>query len=511
VGDLDERIGGRVLVLALSLAVDARAHPFEAEIYGHEGLLTVDAQRVELAYTVEVPTRPLMEEMARFLGPEKHRADDEDNQRFTEQQLSSLESGLALEVDGHRVPWTRLPDDRPSGVGDRRFVVFALRLEAPLESGAHDLRIVDGNFRGLEGVYRWDVSIAERLAIAGSSLYQVDGERLVEDRSGEWHADERDRELFLRVVPDEGFEARLNRWIETWSGRTPEPFRPGRDRLAEVHANPLRHFLEGELDARVAVLGVVLSIVLGALHAFSPGHGRTLVAAYLLGPRQTIGHAFWLALIVTITHTASVAALGLAALALSAEMDPAAFLPWTELLSGIVVAAIGVRLLWARLGAGHGHEHAGGGTGCVEHVHHVHDHAAHPADEEAHAAEHARAIADAGAQWKNLVALGMSGGLVPCPGAMVILLTALSVHRVGFGLVLVGAFSLGLGVVLFAIGSLIVSLGGRLRPRQRSGFAIRILPVASAVAVAGIGLALALAGVQSLMTQPRSSGSEAVP
>jgi nickel/cobalt exporter len=500
-----------VLAVALSLALDARAHPFEAEIYGHAGNLTVDVDRVELAYTAEVPTRPLMQEMAEFLGPEKRRADDEDNRRFTEQQLASLSSGLSLEVDGQRVPWKRLPDDRPSGVGDRRFVVFALRLEAPLEAGAHELRVVDGNFRGLQSVYRWDVDVAAQLAIEESSLYDVEGERLVEDRSGDWHADERDREVTLRVVPDDGWEARLNRKIEAWSGRTMEPLRPGRERLAEVHGNPLRHFLEGEIDARVAVLGVAFSIVLGALHAFSPGHGRTLVAAYLLGPRQTIGHAFWLAVIVTITHTASVAALGLAALALSAETDPAAFLPWTELLSGIVVAAIGGRLLWARLGSGHTHEHPAGGTDCVEHVHHVHDHAAHPADEEAHAAEHARAIADAGAHWRSLVALGMSGGLVPCPGAMVILFTALSVHRVGFGLVLVGAFSLGLGIVLFAIGSLIVTVGGRIGPRRKSRFAIRVLPVASAVAVAGIGVAIALAGVQSLVTQRPSPATEAAP
>jgi ABC-type nickel/cobalt efflux system permease component RcnA len=500
-----------VLALALSLALDARAHPFEAEIYGHSGMLTVDAQRVLLAYTVEVPTRPLMEEMAQFLGPGKLRADDEDNRRFTEQQLATLESGLSLEVDGLRVPWRRVPDARPTGVGDRRFVVFALSLEAPLEPGGHDLLVVDGNYRGLQGVYEWDVSIAEPLAIAESSLYKVAGGRLVEDRSGEWHIDERDRELSVRVVPDDGFEARLNRKIEAWSGRTPEPFRPGRERLAEVHGNPLRLFVEGDVDARVAVLGIAFAVVLGALHAFSPGHGRTLVAAYLLGPRQTIGHAFWLAVIVTITHTASVAALGLAALALRAGTDPAAFLPWTELLSGIVVAVIGVRLLWARLGTGHTHEHPAGDTDCAEHVHHVVDHAAHPVDEEAHAAEHARAIADAGAHWRSLVALGMSGGLVPCPGAMVILLTALSVHRAGFGLVLVTAFSLGLGIVLFVLGSLIVSVGGRIGPRRKSRFALRVLPVASAVAVAGIGLAIALAGVQSVVAQRASSGTEAGP
>jgi nickel/cobalt transporter (NicO) family protein len=500
-----------VFAVALSLALDARAHPFEAEIYGHEGVVTVDVDRLELAYAVEVPTRPLMEEMARFLGPEKRRADDGDNARFTELQLASLERAITLEVDGRRVPWKRLPTEGPNGVGDYRFVLFALRLEAPLEPGAHDLRIVDGNFPGQQGVYRWDVQVAEPLAIARSSLYQVEDERLVEDRSGEWHADERDRELTLRVVPDEGFEARLNRRIEAWSGKEPEQFRPGRERLAEVHGNPLALFLDGELDARVTIVAVAFSLVLGALHAFSPGHGRTLVAAYLLGPRQTVRHAFWLALIVTITHTASVAALGLGALALSAGTDPASFLPWTELASGIVVAAIGGRLLWARLGAGRTHEHPAGATGCEEHVAHVHDHAAHPADEEAHAAEHARAIADAGAHWRNLVALGMSGGLVPCPGAMVILLTALSVQRIGFGLVLVGAFSLGLGAVLFAIGSLIVTLGARIRPRRRSSFSLRVLPVASAVAVAGIGIAIAIAGAESLLAQRASSASEAPP
>jgi nickel/cobalt transporter (NicO) family protein len=499
-----------VLAAALTLALPARAHPFEAEIYGHRGALAVDVDRVELTYTVEVPTRPLFEEMRRFIGPDKARMDETDNERFTALQLASLESGLVLEVDGRRVPWRRLPTEEPNGVGDYRFVMFALRVDAPLEPGSHDLRILDGNFPDLQGVYEWDVRIAESLAIVQSSLYDVEGERLVADRSGDWHADEKYREVTLTVAPEEGFEARLDRKIEAWSGKTTEHFRAGKDRLAGVHRNPLAVFLDGELDAGVVILGLAFSVVLGALHAFSPGHGRTLVAAYLLGPRQTIRHAFWLALIVTITHTASVAALGLGALALSARADPAAFLPWTELVSGIVVAAIGGRLLWARLGTARPHEHTHGEPGCSEHVGHVHDHAAHPADEDAHAADHARAIAEAGAQWRSLVALGMSGGLVPCPGAMVILLTALSLHRVGFGLVLVGAFSLGLGLVLFAIGSLIVTLGHRVRPRPKSRFALRVLPVASAVAVTGIGLAITLRGVQAVMAQRASGDVEEV-
>ncbi len=399
---------------------------------------------MELAYAVEVPTRPLMEEMRRFLGPEKTQADDADNVRFTNAQLASLERGLSLEVDGREVTWKRLPAEGPNGVGDYRFVAFALRLEAALAPGAHDLRIADRNFAGLPGVYRWDVRIAEPLAIAGSNLYEVENERLVEDRRG--------RVARRRGLPRGDPPRRAARRVRGVArsqdrvrgrGRRSSDFRPGNERLAEVHRNPLALFLDGALDARVVVLGLAFSIVLGALHAFTPGHGRTLVAAYLLGPRQTIRHAFWLALIVTVTHTASVAALGLGALALSSRADPAAFLPWTELVSGLVVAAIGGRLLWARIGVGRAHEHASGGEGCAHHAGHVHDHAAHPADEEAHATEHARAIADAGAQWRNLVALGMSGGLVPCPGAMVILLTALSLHRVGFGLVLVGAFSLG--------------------------------------------------------------------
>jgi hypothetical protein len=94
---------------------------------------------------------------------------------------------------------------------------------------------------------------------------------------------------------------------------------------------------------------------------------------------------------------------------------------------------------------------------------------------------------------------------------MVILLAALSVHRVGFGLLLVGTFSLGLGAMLFAIGSLVVTLGARIRPRHRGQFSLRVLPVAGAVAVTGIGLAIAVAGAEDVLAQRASPRAEVAP
>jgi ABC-type nickel/cobalt efflux system permease component RcnA len=190
------------------------------------------------------------------------------------------------------------------------------------------------------------------------------------------------------------------------------------------------------------LLALGLAFLLGALHALSPGHGKTLVAAYLVGSRGHPRHAVLLGLTVTTTHVAAVFALGLVALVATERALPDRVLPWLEVASALLVAALGAFMLLGRLRALllHRLAHAQGTE---------HDHAHHPGHD-----------LRPGVRLRELLWLGVSGGLVPCPSATVVMLMAIYVGRVGLGLGLLLAFSLGLAATLVALGILVVKARG---------------------------------------------------
>jgi ABC-type nickel/cobalt efflux system permease component RcnA len=215
------------------------------------------------------------------------------------------------------------------------------------------------------------------------------------------------------------------------------------------------------------------------VHALSPGHGKTLVAAYLVGSRGTPRHAVFLGLTVTFTHTVSVFALGLVTLYLSRFVLPETITPILGAISGVTIVWVGATLLYRRTvgratvpaAAGVAHDH---GNGRVH---------THVPDE----------ISVGG-----LIALGASGGLVPCPSALVLLLTSVSLGRVGFGLTLLVAFSAGLAVVLTAVGLAVLYakhwLPDRAKTAENPWF--RYLPVASAAFIVCIGMAMTWVSVR---------------
>src|SRR4030095_8052094 len=219
-----------------------------------------------------------------------------------------------------------------------------------------------------------------------------------------------------------------------------------------------------ELTLSAGVIALLVAAALGAFHALEPGHGKTVVAAYLVGSRGTARHALILGLIVTASHTAGVYLLGAATFFASQYVVPDRLYPWVALASGLTIAALGLSLFWRRFkdgGArpGHHHHHHGG----VAHAHghaHDHDHTHEPGVAHNHAPAHAHAHDHAGqhhhdhgvVSLRPLWELGITGGIVPCPAALVVLLSALSLRRVGFGLLLIVAFSLGLAILVVAIG-----------------------------------------------------------
>ncbi len=256
------------------------------------------------------------------------------------------------------------------------------------------------------------------------------------------------------------------------------------------------------------LLALVAAAAWGAVHALSPGHGKTVVGAYLVGSRGTPRHALFLGLTVTITHTAGVIALGLIILFASRTILPEQLYPWLSLASGLLVAVLGLTILRQRLlglpAFGHHHDdHSHGHDHDHDHAHeygHDHDHS----DEHAHAHAHGLVHSHDGhvhshlppgaagerLTWRSLLALGISGGLLPCPSALLALLGAVAVGRAGFGLMVVVSFSLGLAATLTGVGLLFLYAGRFLERRALTGRwsgILRFAPALAAVAVTASG------------------------
>jgi ABC-type nickel/cobalt efflux system permease component RcnA len=236
---------------------------------------------------------------------------------------------------------------------------------------------------------------------------------------------------------------------------------------------------EANVSPYLLFLALGLSIVLGGLHALTPGHGKTLVAAYLVGSRGTVGHAMALGGIVTFTHTASVIAIGLLALLASQFIVPNVLVPSLEILSGLLVVYLGLRLLWSRWRAYQDKE---------DHHHREHHHL--------HGDKHHHHHIPERVQVRDLLTLGISGGLVPCPEALGVMLIAIGLNRITLGLGMVVAFSFGLAVILIIIGVMLVRSKSLLdRLGQAGGRWQTLLPVVSAVIVTVLGLGIMAKGL----------------
>jgi nickel/cobalt transporter (NicO) family protein len=250
-----------------------------------------------------------------------------------------------------------------------------------------------------------------------------------------------------------------------------------------------------QLTPWMIAAAIGIAFVLGAAHALTPGHGKTIVAAYLVGSRGTLKHAAFLGAMVTFTHTVSVFLLGLATLFLFQYVVPQKVTQVLGAISGISIILIGGWMLSKRLRRTHSHTHDHGHAHTHEHHHHDHSHEHDHVHEHSHGHSHEHSHGPEGhthvpdeISWSGLVALGASGGLVPCESALVLLLTAIALRRVGLGLLLLVSFSLGLALVLMAIGVLVIYAKNLLPASSGGNPFFRWMPVASAAVVMGLGI-----------------------
>lgn len=272
---------------------------------------------------------------------------------------------------------------------------------------------------------------------------------------------------------------------------------------------------EGSLPFLFGALA--LATLLGALHALSPGHGKTIVAAYLVGSQGKAYHAVALGAIVTLTHTGSVFALGLIMLTASRYLLAVDIFPILELVSGLLILFLGIGLLWPRLRILlKEHKQRSrfqlNGNGImvegeqrllinqpIQEVGPPHSH--DPAEMGAIPRELPSENPLERIRWRSLIPLAISGGLVPCPDAIAILLVAATINRITFGLSLILAFSFGLAVILIVVGLLIVQ-GRKLFQRLRwFNRAAVVMPVLSAVIVLGAGMVLSIGAYRNIQDQ----------
>jgi nickel/cobalt transporter (NicO) family protein len=424
-----------LIAAALLLPAGAAAHPLGNFTVNRYAGVQVSGSHVFVRYAVDLAEIPTLQDGDRFRRPGS---------------AARLARGLRLELDGRRAPLRPLATRvamRPGAGG-----LKTLRFDAVYDGGpaGRTLAFRDENFAGRIG-WKEIVVHAER------------GARLVTSSAPSRSASDELRSYPRNLLgaPSDTTTATAVVRAGTKDGVAPSLG----DAPAERSRGGFEALVGRDGGAGVIALALVLALFWGAAHALTPGHGKAIVAAYLVGSRGKARHALALGGIVTVTHTIGVFALGLVTLALSELIVPERLYPWLNLVSALLVVVVGLTVLRARLNAHRHHHH-----------HHHHDH------------EHRR----------GLVAVGISGGLLPCPSALVVLLAAISLHRVGFGLLLIVAFSLGLASVITGIGLVAVTAKRAFARLSLEGALIRALPAVSAAAIVALGLVMTVRSLPQL-------------
>jgi ABC-type nickel/cobalt efflux system permease component RcnA len=423
-----------IAAAALAGAAAASAHPLGNFTVNRFARVQVADDRLFIRYVLDLAEIPTYEARQRGVDASTYAA--------------RLARGLEVRLGGRAA--TLVPVAHalafPQGVGGLHTMRLEVILRGPRVAAPERLELHDTNYAGRIG---W------KEIVLGARTRSVSGELYAYPKS------------LLESPPD---VTRVS--VTVAPSRDPAPtLTHGRalqapDRVADPGFTSL--IAKRDLSPLAILATLAAALFWGAAHALSPGHGKTIVAAYLIGKRGTVRDAAALGAIVTVTHTIGVFALGLVTLGLSQWIVPDRLYPWLNLVAGASVLLIGAVVLRSRAREWL-HERA---HRRDPHHHHDHHHA-EPAD-----------------GFRGLLAVGVSGGLLPCPSALVVLLAAISLHRVAFGLLLIVAFSAGLALSITGIGLAAVLAKRAFAHRSFDGLLVRALPAASAVVILVVGVAM---------------------
>ena len=509
-GRLVKRLGlvaGLVAVLAALVApAIAVAHPLGNFTINRSAALELSGNRLYVSYVLDLAEIPTFQDRQSGVGQASY--------------LRRIESGLHVTVDGKPVALDPIAQRlaHPKGQGGLRTTRFEVVFAGPTLRGSEPVRLDDETYSGRIGWKEVVVSAGQGGSVVSSS------------------APASSRSDRLRSYPQDLLRSPLDvtsaaATLAAGDSPGPAPALASQsslqapDRVADHGFTQL--ISRGHLSLGIVLLSLLIAAFWGAVHALTPGHGKALVAGYLVGTKGRPRDAVLLGATVTVTHTAGVFALGLVTLLLSQFIVPDTLYPWLTLVSGILVVGVGLSVFLQRLrrGGWHGHNHHDDQHGHAhEHTYghaHAHGHGHHQDHHQHHGPPllgvlqmHGGTAAIAGAApvrvtaahqhdddaltSRGILGVGVAAGILPCPSALVVLLSAIALHRVGFGIVLILAFSLGLAATITGIG-LVAVLARRVFSRVSfEGRLVRVLPAISALVILCVGVVItakAIAGV----------------
>ena len=512
-------VGFGAFAAVLLPATAASAHPLGNFSVNQLDALDLYPDRITVAAAVDIAELPTLQERGAVDSNSDGTTSDAERSAYARTMCGALANDLLVRVDGHQLRWT---------VGSATFAYVAgaaglstSRLECELSSPARLTAAatvdVDNRFRSDRIGWREMTAVGHGVRLLHSPLPSVS----VSDNLRSYPKDLLSSPLNVRTAhlsaePGTGSSS------DNGAAASVQPSSPGG--LAGLTARADR-VLEGLVGGRhltplVGVLAVLLAIALGAGHAALPGHGKTIMAVYLTGQAGRARDALGVAATVTLTHTGGVLALGLV-LTTAASVAGEQVLGWLGVVSGLTVAAVGVGMLVGtrrRLrrrnlpGPADGHHHADPDPADHGHADHEHAHGSHRHgdghDHSGHA--HGGHTHDGHAQnghthgghthggpgRLSIVGMGIAGGLVPSPSALIVLLGAIGLGRTGFGVLLVIAYGMGMAATLTAAGLALVVVRRRWAGRlagagNRWAKLARLVPTGTAMLVLLVGVGLA--------------------
>jgi ABC-type nickel/cobalt efflux system permease component RcnA len=490
---------GAVLVALVALlvaagAARAAAHPLGNFTVNTYSGLRIGTDRLVVDYVVDMAEIPTFQARQTIDTDHDGRVGGPEAARWRDQECPRLAGGVRATLDGQPLPLTVAGSALrfPEGVGGLETLRLECALAAALPAGrasARALAYADTNLQGRVG-WREITAVGDHTTLEATDVPPTStSARLTTYPSDQLSSPLDQRTASLRFRP--GGPPAPAGWggplasgaagspapaagAETGAGGTAPVVRGGVDRVTAAFTGLVG---ERSRSAGFAVVAVLVAVVLGGAHALAPGHGKTVMAAYLVGLRGTLRQAVTIGATVTITHTAGVLLLGVVLSTTRAVASERVY-PWLGLASGLLLAAVGVGLLVrARTGHSHGHDHD------------------HPHDHHAAAPPPGR---------RGLVVLGLAGGLVPSPSAVVVLLGGIALGQAWFGVALVLAYGLGMAATLTGVGLLLARLRTRMDRRlhlpagpllTRLG---RLLPAVSGSVIVLVGVAVAIRGAAGI-------------
>ncbi|MEH2292170.1 nickel/cobalt transporter [Nostoc sp.] len=477
-----------IIAICLFWMPRADAHPLGNFTINHYAGVQVAPDGVGIDYVLDMAEIPAFQEINHLDTNRDRKAEPIETVQYPNQKCQEVNSHLELLINKHPLALSLIKStvEFPPGVGGLSTLRLSCNFQAPTELvGANEL-IFEDQFYPQRLGWREITVAANGVPIQGDFTSLSISNRLRDYPT----------ELLSSPLNQRRIDFKLNPSV-TLNQQPPLPSVKSSSRLDNALTGRSNDVFTNLITQEnhnfwTILIALAIAFLWGGLHALSPGHGKTIVGAYLVGSRSNAQQALFLGLVITITHTAGIFALGLVTLGTSQFILTEQLYPWLSVLSGVLVTVIGLNLFISRLQGtqvSHSHDHVHSHQHSHDsHHHHNHEHSHLPPDGDL-----------SSMNWSSLLALGISGGLLPCPSALVVLLSAIALGRIGFGLALVSAFSLGLAAVLTGIGLMLVYAKDRFEHLPFQIPRIKMLPVASAFCITLIGLGITS---QALLAHP---------